>query len=79
MDAVRAPLSTDANWRCTPGANRQAVDVAPCVDRERVYLHIPVYPDRPFKKSRKDPSSFLSQDGNKYRSGWNTRGNYLTE
>ena len=27
MDAARAPLSTDANWRCTPGANRQAVDV----------------------------------------------------
>jgi hypothetical protein len=27
MDAARAPLSTDANWRCTPGANRRAVDV----------------------------------------------------
>ena len=27
MDAARAPLSTDANWRCTPGVNRQAVDV----------------------------------------------------
>jgi len=27
MDAARAPLSTDANWRCTPGGNRQAVDV----------------------------------------------------
>jgi hypothetical protein len=27
-NGARAPLSSDANWRCTPGANRQAVDVA---------------------------------------------------